>query len=76
MTQNDSDLQADENATSDVSTMPGDGKEIPFCGSCGSDKVVRDAWAAWNADAQEWELQEVFDYQGCSTLSTIRRMTG
>lgn len=40
-------------------------KEIPLCGTCGSDRVVRDAWATWNASTQEWELQEVFDYAFC-----------
>lgn len=35
-------------------------KEIPLCGTCGSDKVVRDAWAVWNVEAQDWELQQVF----------------
>ncbi len=42
-------------------------KEIPVCSSCGSDRVVRDAWAVWNAETQEWELQQVFDAAFCRT---------
>jgi len=33
----------------------------PVCGACGSQKVRRDASAAWNLATREWELQNIFD---------------
>lgn len=36
-----------------------------ICSECGSDDVVRDAWAAWDADRQEWVLASVFDDGFC-----------
>jgi DNA-directed RNA polymerase subunit RPC12/RpoP len=35
------------------------------CLKCGSDDVSRDAYAAWNANTQEWELQSVQDNAVC-----------
>lgn len=40
----------------------------PVCKSCGSDDIVRDACASWDADAQDWSLIGVFEpitCQGC-----------
>lgn len=37
-----------------------------ICPECGSENVLADAWAAWNADKQEWELDNVFDACICS----------
>ena len=37
----------------------------PFCAYCGSDNVVRDAWAEWDIENQEWELQDVYDDAYC-----------
>ena len=37
----------------------------PTCGSCGSRKVVRDAWAEWNFAVGEWALKTVFDHHAC-----------
>lgn len=36
-----------------------------ICSTCGSDQVVRDAWAEWDVATQEWVLQNVFDYAYC-----------
>ena len=36
-------------------------KLLAVCGRCGSDHVKADAYAEWNADAQEWELSQTFD---------------
>lgn len=44
----------------------------PACSSCGSRKVVRDAWAAWNMCTQDWELKSIFDDFCCEDCS----MTG
>jgi hypothetical protein len=38
---------------------------IPTCVQCGSDEVVRDAWARWNPIAGLWELGNVFDESMC-----------
>jgi hypothetical protein len=35
------------------------------CRACGSEEVTRDAWAAWDAEAQEWVLGAVFDFAFC-----------
>lgn len=32
---------------------------------CGGKNVTRDAWAAWNADEQQWVLGAAFDYAFC-----------
>lgn len=37
------------------------------CRSCRSTDVVRDAWAAWDEDAQEWGLDNTFDAAFCNT---------
>ena len=35
------------------------------CAECGSDEVVKDAWAFFNTETQEWELENFFDYEFC-----------
>lgn len=35
------------------------------CSDCGSENVLRDAWASWNVETQEWELGQVFDEAFC-----------
>jgi hypothetical protein len=40
------------------------------CGSCGSEKVLRDAWAEWDIESQEWVLQNVFDYAFCEACDS------
>jgi hypothetical protein len=35
------------------------------CNTCGGNSVTRDAWAAWDAEAQEWTLGAAFDYANC-----------
>ena len=35
------------------------------CGYCGSTNVMRDAWATWCVEKQEWELGSVFDAAYC-----------
>ena len=43
---------------------------MPVCGSCGSNGVVRDAWAAWNPMTGLWELGSVFDQGFCRRCET------
>ena len=35
------------------------------CTHCESEAVVRDAWAAWDVEKQEWVLEDIFDYAYC-----------
>lgn len=35
------------------------------CSHCGSYSVMRDAWAVWDTENQEWELANVFDQGYC-----------
>lgn len=35
------------------------------CAKCGSENVMRDAYAVWNFDTQDWELGAVFDQGYC-----------
>jgi len=39
--------------------------EVPICATCGSERVVRDAWACWNREAGLWELENSFDAAFC-----------
>jgi hypothetical protein len=36
------------------------------CRICGSDNVMRDAWAQWDENAQRWTLGSVFDAAFCN----------
>jgi len=36
-----------------------------ICTTCGSDRVLLDAWARWNTDTQQWELSSTFDSAYC-----------
>lgn len=37
----------------------------PICQICGSEKVVRDAWADWSMASREWILKAIFDHFSC-----------
>jgi hypothetical protein len=36
-----------------------------ICSQCAGNTVTRDAWAEWNAQAQDWVLGAAFDYAFC-----------
>lgn len=38
---------------------------VPRCRTCGSERVVKDAWACWNPDSGMWELEQEFDDAHC-----------
>tara|TARA_R110002074_G_scaffold104113_5_gene224735 strand:- start:486 stop:1010 length:525 start_codon:yes stop_codon:yes gene_type:complete len=38
---------------------------VPCCQTCGSERVVKDAWACFNPDSGLWELESVFDHEHC-----------
>lgn len=41
-------------------------KQRPVCSSCGSPDVLCDAYAEWDAEAQEWTLQNTFEQTVCN----------
>lgn len=46
------------------------------CSACGSENVVIDAWASWDAPNQRWRLAEHFEFncycRNCDGESSIR----
>lgn len=38
---------------------------VPTCRVCGSERVVKSAWACWNPEFGLWELEAVFDQEHC-----------
>ena len=45
--------------------VAGDVHSVPTCRTCGSERVVRDAWACWNPEFGLWEIETVFDQEFC-----------
>ena len=43
---------------------------IPRCSHCRSENVVRDAWATWSFERQEWVLGQAFDHAYCEACET------
>jgi len=46
-------------------SRPDLGLRIP-CSACGSEKVMRDCWATWNAELQLWESADLQDHAWCN----------
>ena len=38
-----------------------DKPEKPVCATCGGDDVKADAYAAWDSDAQKWDVVDTYD---------------
>ena len=54
--------------------VAGDIGAVPRCKSCGSERVVRDAWACWNSSSGLWEMETVHDQvfcQNCEASSEL-----
>ncbi len=45
--------------------IEGDIGSVPRCKACGSERVVKDAWACWNPQFGLWELETTLDYAHC-----------
>lgn len=44
------------------------------CNMCGGNTVTRDAWAAWDVEAQEWVLGAAYDYAYCHDCDEETRL--
>jgi hypothetical protein len=44
------------------------------CGHCGSEDVLRDAYAEWDKGSQRWEIRTVFDQAVCETCGGETRI--
>jgi len=40
-------------------------KRVMKCAHCGSSEVRKDAWAAWDLHAQQWEVAAIYDHVYC-----------
>lgn len=40
-------------------------RERPFCKDCGSENILKDSYAAWDDDAQDWVLCGYYDHEVC-----------
>ena len=47
---------------------------VPTCRSCGSERVVKDAWACWNAEFGLWELEAVLDHEHCHSCEAKTKL--
>ena len=45
-------------------SVPRPKPQKPTCSKCGSDQVVADASATWNADLQAWQVNDLYDKGG------------
>ncbi|BAI98999.1 hypothetical protein Sj15T_09960 [Sphingobium sp. TA15] len=53
----------------DAQAIPAERPVRPVCSHCGSDSLVRDASARWDADAQDWAISGVYDCTFCDECS-------
>jgi Zn finger protein HypA/HybF involved in hydrogenase expression len=40
------------------------------CKNCGLENVLRDAWAEWDSETQQWVLSNVFDHAYCDNCES------
>ena len=52
---------------------PGSPGSVPLCAACGSDAVMRDAWAVFDPATGSWVLGPVFDASFCDTCGRETR---
>ena len=54
---------------------PAAAKPVDYvCKMCGGDTVTRDAWAEWDAAAQDWTLGAAYDYAFCHDCQQETRL--
>ncbi len=48
----------------------------PRCTSCGSADILRDAYACWDVDTQQWVLHSCYDLFRCETCDAQSKRVG
>jgi hypothetical protein len=56
--------------TAEASNTAVTSKLIVRCAACNGEDILRDAWACWSFERQEWELGQVFDQAFCETCES------
>lgn len=54
--------------------IAGDVGAVPRCQYCGSERIVRDAWACWNSDSGLWELEAIRDRAYCHQCGDVTKL--
>lgn len=55
-------------------TIDGDIGAVPRCQTCGSERVVKDAWACFNPETGLWEIETVFDHEFCQACEAETKL--
>ncbi len=58
-------IRIKEAKQADAKATPEAEKEKPICAKCGSDDILKDAYACWDVDAQDWVLNSTLDELVC-----------
>ncbi len=48
--------------------------QVPVCVTCGSERVLRDAWACWNISTGLWEVQSVQNRAYCEACEADTKL--
>jgi hypothetical protein len=48
-----------------LTSVPCPPPQKPVCQECGSDDVIADAFAYWDAEKQDWQVSQAFEKGGC-----------
>jgi len=76
---NDANSAAAARSASDTTAapaaIPGRLREYPICRACGSQNVLRDAWARWDRTNGSWEVDATFDNAWCDTCDNETKLT-
>lgn len=63
-------IGSDQRTITSAALVAGSARFIQRCSHCRSENVVRDAWATWSFERQEWELGQAFDHAYCEACET------
>ena len=50
--------------------LEGDVGSVPRCATCGSERVVKEAWVCWNPEFALWELEDTHDQAFCKSCES------
>lgn len=54
--------------------VAGDIGSVPRCKTCGSERIVKDAWACWNPEFGLWELETTHDQAFCQSCEATTEL--